>query len=102
MTDVDARLEKIEIKVNEIKEAVTEMAVQNERIINLQTQINSHQVQIDTMWAKYDALIAPDGVLPKIRNFQSSCPRDQIKWMWTVIIPLAVVILGVGIKLIAS
>jgi hypothetical protein len=96
MPDVDARLDKIERKIDTIASTLQTVAVQSERITNIQAQISAQQTQIDTMWAKYDAIIGPDGILSHVRDHQASCPRQQIKWMWTVMVSLALCLLGAG------
>ena len=66
------KLEKMEKKVDKIETAVGLIAVQTERINNISGQVNS-------LWAKYDDAFGPDGVITQVKNFQASCPRDNMK-----------------------
>lgn len=93
--DVEARLDKIETKLDGIAETLKVVAVQHEQIGNL-------QVQMSSLWEKYDALVGPKGTIPEISNFQASCPRKQIKFMWYLIVPISLALLGVAYKLVAG
>lgn len=55
-----------------IEQAVTDLAVQKKEIDHL-TQ------QLSVLWKKYDNLCSADGLLHTIKNYQASCPRDEIK-----------------------
>lgn len=89
------KLEKMEKKVDRIEDAVGLIAVQTERINNISTQVNA-------LWRKYDDAFAPDGVVTKVKNFQASCPRDQVKLdlgrQWKIIAFLAVIVTGSLLK----
>ena len=79
----DSRLASIEKKLDEhggtlkeISETLSKLAVQEERIKNLESAQS-------TLWRKYDQLIDPStGQLSKIVSHQASCPRPQIKFLW--------------------
>jgi uncharacterized membrane protein len=79
------KLEKMEKKVEErmdrIEAAIGLIAVQEERITNITTQVN-------TLWSKYDSAFGPEGVISEVKHWQASCPRDNIKdainVQWTV------------------
>jgi hypothetical protein len=96
MPDTEARLEKIERKIDMIAETLQTVAVQSERITNLQTQITVHQGMIDDLYRKHDVLIEPNGVISVVRNHQASCPRGQIKYLWAVVVPLSLSLLAVA------
>lgn len=89
MADVEARLDKIEAKLDSIAETLKVVAVQHEQITNLQSQVSS-------LWEKYDAITGPKGILPSVCNFQASCPRGQIKFLWVIVIPMGISLLAMG------
>jgi len=64
-TRLDQKVDKIEVTVGLI-------AVQSERINNMQGQIRE-------LWGKHDKTFGLDGEMTKAIQFQASCPRDQIK-----------------------
>lgn len=82
--DVDARLSKIEEKLEAIQEILSKMSVQSEQIATLQRQS-------DALWRKYDK-IYDDMVL--IKNWQASCPRNAMNWMWAILIPMGLTLVG--------
>lgn len=82
--DFEVRLDKIEDKLGQIAEILAKMSVQTE-------QISSLQRQSDALWRKHEK-ISDDLVL--IKNFQAACPRQTVGWMWAVIIPIAVTLIG--------
>lgn len=63
-----AQLMKIEI-------LLIENAIQNTKITELETQV-------DTMWNKYDTLVKPSGTIAMIEKHQASCPRLQFRQLW--------------------
>ena len=83
MVDNDHRLEKIEYQLGEIKETLSKMAVQDEKI-------SRQQAEISALWKKLDEI---NKELIQCRNWQASCPRTTINWMWCVLIPMGLGIL---------
>jgi len=85
------KLDQMEKKVDKIETAVGLIAVQTERINNISGQVHS-------LWEKYDDAFGPDGVVIQTRNFQASCPRDEIKEtisrQWVAIGILATAVTG--------
>lgn len=87
MTDDNNRLKNIESKLDDhgetlkdISETLSKIAVQDEKIRYL-----DNQQQI--LWRKYDGLVDPNtGQLSQITRHQASCPRDQLKFIWWVLI----------------
>jgi hypothetical protein len=78
MTDIDRVLEKLEEqnkRLDQIERAVTAIAVQDEKIVNLQTQVNG-------LWKKFDLYFSGNGVIPTMQQHQASCPRNQVKYIW--------------------
>ena len=100
MADVDSRLEKIETKLDAIHTTLAQMAIQGEQILTLRQQQ-------ETLWRKYDKLVETVHLLQvediaQIESWQSSCPRHTVKWLWIVVIPMGVALLGVAVALFKS
>ncbi len=83
-------------RLQKIEKAISIIAVQDQKILNLQAQLSA-------LWKKYDNAFSPDGVISKIKQFQAGCPRDNIdktfkrqdvmiKFQWLVIGLLATII----------
>lgn len=92
MTDMDKRLEAIEKKIDGISTTLSQIAIQRDRIERLEERMHA-------IWQRYDTLVAPDGILSTIRNFQASCPRSTVRWVWVVLIPMGLTVLGMGFAL---
>ena len=78
MADIETVLEKLEeqnLRLKQIESTVAAIAVQDEKIINLQSQVNG-------LWKKYDTYFSADGIIPKMQQHQASCPRSQVKYIW--------------------
>lgn len=86
----DKRLEKIEIQLDEIKETLAKMAVQDEKI-------NRLQIEISTLWKKYDSLSMSCNT---VALFQASCPRASLKWINVVQIPMGLSLLALAAKML--
>ena len=85
MEQIQLVLEKLDEqgrRLQQIEAAVVQIAVQDEKIINIQQQLS-------TLWEKYDKFHGPEGVVTKIRNHQASCPRGQMKMIWSAIVVIA-------------
>lgn len=97
----DDRLRAIEKKLDEhgeilngIRETLETVAVQHEQIRQIDGQVKE-------LWLKYDTLVRqPDGVIPVMASYQASCPRSQIKWLWCVVVPQGLTLLGMGIGIL--
>jgi hypothetical protein len=83
-------IEKQADRLVNIEKLVTSIAVQEERLENMQNQLGA-------LWRKYDAAFGPGGILSHIQSYQAACPkndlRNQIKLQWTAI-GLIVVLIG--------
>ena len=85
MSEIQMVLDKLEEqnkRLDQIEKAVTAIAVQDEKIVNLQTQVTG-------LWKKYDLYFAGDGVIPKMQQHQASCPRNQVKYIWGAVFATA-------------
>ena len=80
----DSRLEKIEQKLEAIQDILSKMSIQSEQISTLQRQN-------DMLWRKYDKVY--DDIMV-IKNYQASCPRATIGWIWTILIPMGITLIG--------
>jgi uncharacterized phage infection (PIP) family protein YhgE len=92
---IHKQLERQNKKLETIQQTLQKIAVQEEQI----RQIQSEQ---QALWLKMDALTATDGTITQILNYQASCPRHQIKYLWLVVIPMGLTQLTVSVKLIAG
>ena len=75
----EQRLVKIEEKLDNLTDVVGKMAVQSQQIETLQENIGA-------LWKRIDKLYDDCTV---IQRRQASCPRWQIKTIWTVILSVA-------------
>ena len=95
MTDFETILQKLEEqnqRLKTIEMAITTIAVQDEKIVNLQNQVTG-------LWKKYDTYFSANGVIPRIQQHQASCPRNQVRYMWGAIFVTA---LGVIVKFLTK
>ena len=90
MTDHDAIFKILEQQANSlskqsgqlesIEKSLVKIAVQEERLTNIQSQVNA-------MWVRFDSLTAPDGPITKLQQCANSCPGDalngSINRLWT-------------------
>ena len=72
LTSFERRFDKLDSKIDGIEETIKIIAVQTERIDN-----NSRD--ISTLWAKHDDEFGPNGVVTRIKEWQLTCPREQIR-----------------------
>lgn len=93
--DVDARLSKIEGKLDEIAKVIGTIAVQQAKIDRIEARVRDAEV-------RHEQLCSPDGLLATMRNFQASCPRRQIGWLWGILIPMGLSLLGMGAMLLKT
>lgn len=93
MTDMEKRLDTIEKKLDGISSTLSQIAIQRDRIERLEQRMHA-------IWERYDALVGQEGVLSKLSNFQASCPRGQIRWVWMTLVPLIFTQLGIGLALL--
>ena len=83
MVDTDTRLDRIEFKLTEINTTLAKMAVQDEKISQMQAETSA-------IWKKLDRL---SDDITICRTFQASCPRHTVNWMWCILIPMGLGIL---------
>jgi TolA-binding protein len=91
MADLEARLDELDRKIDRLTDAVQSIAVQKEKIFSLEKRV-------DALWERYDGMMGPRGLLDDVRNHQASCPRNQVRWMWVVLIPMGLALLGMAIR----
>lgn len=72
LENLKEQYEKTDEKVEKIIVTVGLIAVQSK-------QIDGMQVQLRTLWMKYDDAFKPEGTISTIKQFQASCPRDDMK-----------------------
>ena len=97
--NLEKQSNKLDQKVDKIEITVGLIAVQSERINNMHGQIQ-------TLWKKHDEAFGSDGEVIKIKQFQSSCPRDLIKAnlnrQWWSIGLLATIVAGCLVKIVTQ
>lgn len=93
LRNIERKLDNQDNKLDNIEKAITRIAVQDERISNLESK-NS------ILWKKMDKLTDTDGDISKLQIHQASCPRGQMKWLWLCIIPISFTIITIGISLL--
>ena len=92
---IEKKLDEHGQALNDIRQTLNTLAVQSEQIQSLRGEVNG-------LWRKWDGLIDPaTGSLTRIQNHQASCPRGQVKWLWTIIIPQGITIIALGIAALA-
>ncbi len=96
----DKRLSNIEMKIDrqseelaDIKQTLATIAVQDQRLHTLEQSTH-------TLWKKYDELASPEGIVQNLKNFQASCPRFILKWVWVVLIPMMLTQVIIAIELV--
>ncbi len=89
------KLDNMSDRLVKIEEVIAIIAVQDEKILNLQTQVSQ-------LWKKHDQACGPEGIVNQVKNFQASCPRLQIKEtidrQWVIIALLATMVCGSLLK----
>jgi uncharacterized protein YjcR len=93
MNSIEGKLEDQSRKMDGIAEALSRIAVQDERIKKLEKQREEYQ-------RKWDAFFDPDGTFMSMKNFQASCPRSNIKLVWLAVIPIGFTELMMGIAIL--
>lgn len=63
---------------------VSKIAVQDERIKHI-------EISVEALWNKHDKRSEQ---MEAINRHQASCPRDQIRWVWWVLVPQSLVLIG--------
>lgn len=94
MTEIEnALLKDIAKRIEKIESGIETVITHNEQIASIQQQLNA-------LWRKYDTLTGPEGTIQKITNQQSSCPRNQLKWIWGAIgIVITAGVAGMGYQI---
>ena len=61
-----------------VETAINRITVQDEKIIDLQSQVSS-------LCERFNIACGLVGILPDIQQKQASYPRGQVKWLWCAI-----------------
>ena len=89
------KLEEQSSRIKTIERTMSIIAVQDEKLASLQSQQSK-------LWDKYDALVAPDGIIAKVNSFQAACPKENVKAtiarQWAAIALLATIVTGTLMK----
>ena len=68
------RFDGIENSIKEVSETLKKVAVQDERILNIDSKTTK-------LFRFHDEEFGPDGVVSKIQQHQSQCPKEEVKIM---------------------
>ena len=90
---INDQLESHGKKLENIQDTLQQLAVQDEQIKGIRTDIQA-------IWKKYDTAFGPQGVIPIVQQHQASCPRAQIKWFWMTVIPLGILNLALAAQIL--
>lgn len=105
-------LEEIKADVKHVQHALKQLAVQDNRLLNLERQVEAAWRKHDELKNSVDILArheasCPRGVVSdlqhevmRIGQYQASCPRRQVATLWLVVIPQSLVLIGIGIALL--
>ena len=99
----DARLERIERKLDRLAETVAAIAVQNQRLNTLEKETALLFGKIDAQESRLSSKIdAEASRISKTENFQASCPRHgyraQIYTIWVFISAIILAVIAAFIK----
>lgn len=90
--DLHARLDKFELKLDKIGEAIATIAVQNQRLVTLEKDSAVIHTRITSV----------NDHISKIEKFQASCPRHtfsgQIKALWVFVCAIVLAFIGTVFK----
>ena len=85
-------IQEIKSQLNEIQRMVSTIAVQDERLKHVEMSVNA-------LGRKHDLCA---GTLVDVQKHQAGCPRDQLKWVWCVLIPQGLTLLGLLLAMLAQ
>ena len=96
MTDaIEAKIDKLDQRLEKIEVTIQTIAVQNERITNLQSQMNA-------LWRKCDEQTKTN---LEFEKHKASCPRVQIARIWWAIgimITAELTVIGLGFQVVRT
>lgn len=69
----------IHSRLDKIVETLSQVAVQSNQISTLQSENQQLRNEVDGLWEK----------LEPIKEWQQSCPRRSIKWVYAILVPIA-------------
>ena len=80
--EITRRLDGIDGRLSDISRTLEAVAIQGERLTNLQSQVNE-------LWAKVNT----------VKENQDRCPiRSLNKVVWVIQVPTTLLVIGVGLK----
>lgn len=84
IANIEKSIGKIERSLEGLAKTLADVAIQDVRIINLTTRV-------DACWKKLENVIIP---------IAQSCPKDQVRWLWYIIIPMGLTQIALSMVLI--
>lgn len=77
-----------------INETLSKIAVQDQRI-------NQAEKDIAGFKDSLDKIFDPEtGTIQRLSYFQATCPRNQIKWLWSIVLSTDLVLLSLAAKIV--
>lgn len=94
---MEDRLKNIEVEMRDQGRKLDDIAKALNKIAIQQVEINENRKDINTLMNKWDQIFGPAGILARMQNFQASCPRASVKWVWMVLIPTALMQMAMAV-----
>lgn len=83
-------IKEIKTQLCQILQSLKLLERHDERLLHMEKALN-------TMWEKHDQR---SSIIETVRQHQASCPRDQVKWVWWVLVPQSLALLGMLIAVL--
>lgn len=117
-TDIERRLEVIDVKIDSLGISIGEIAIRIVEAIAItavqKNQINNIDQKVEAAWKKVDTLQEQHAIyavnaqdikklyekIDTIQNNQASCPKIQVKYLWFIVVPIGLTLLGLMTKLV--
>lgn len=102
MTDLQRVLDVLEsqsVRLTNIETAINAIAVQDEKIITIRKQVNK-------LWMFHDTEFGAEGVVAKIQQHQSQCPKMEVSklrdYMFRIMFALIFAYVGGALGIVAA
>ena len=95
LQSLEKKLDQLVAKVDQITATTGVLDVHDQRLAEVESKVSA-------LWSKWETIAGQDGVISRIRNQQASCPRAQLRWVWIVLIPMALTLLAVAAAVIKT
>ena len=82
----------IKRQLSEIQRTVNVISVQDERIKHM-------ELSVEALWKRIDK---HTDSLDQIVRYQASCPRESVKWVWWILVPQSLALIGLLIGILST